>query len=173
MHCVPWTKLNTGTFFPFSQETALALQVLPDIVGCQRPAAWSQLFHHFHPKVPTKIFQYLGMYVIQFYLLSYFKKLSLSQTLCRGMVDGMNRKGFGRWGDLIADFVHINSRNHKKHRSQNVSAVIRSSNLPNITLPGFNLNKIDPLFRLIHKFAKETIRSSFMSVGKHEHLGSH
>ena len=57
----------------------------------------------------------------------------------------MNRKGFGRWCDLIAEFVHIKSRNHKKNfGSHYVSAVFRTANLPNITLPGFHLNPLAP-----------------------------
>jgi hypothetical protein len=115
--------------------------VLPDFAGCQRPVAWSLLFRHVHSKIHRKIFQCLGMYVIHFSPLFYSKKLSLSQTIWRWMVDEMNRSGFGRWCGLIAEFVHINSRNHEKFRPYYVSAVIRNTYLPNTILAGFSLMK--------------------------------
>jgi len=94
-HALCSVRIKHRNFFP-SQEDALVLQVLSDFAGCQRPAAWSLLFRHLHPKIHRKIFECLGTYVIHFSRLFYSKKLSQSQTIWRGVVDVMNRKGFGR-----------------------------------------------------------------------------
>jgi len=107
------------------------------------------------------------MYVTHFSVLFYFKKLSLYQTIWRGMVDVMNRKGFGRWCGLIAESVHIKSRNHEKFRPHYVSAVIRNTYRLNIILARFQLNKIERFLGAFTKMRKEIIRFSCMSVLTH------
>jgi hypothetical protein len=79
----------------------------------------------------------------------------------------MNRKGFGRWCGVIAEFVHITSRNHEKFRPNSVSAVIRNPYLPNTILAGFQLNKIDTFLGAFTKMRKEIIRFSCISVLTH------
>jgi hypothetical protein len=138
--------------------------VLPDFAGCQRPATWSLLFLYAHPKIYSEDFQCLGMYVTQFSVLFYFKKLSLYQNIWRGMVDVMNRKGFGRWCGLFAESVHIKSRNHETFCPHYVSAMIQNTYLLNIILVCFQLNKIETFLGAFTKMRKEIIRFLCMSV---------
>jgi hypothetical protein len=50
-----------STVFPVCrQETAHALQMLPDFSGSRRPPAWRLLLRNLHPEIHTEIFQRLG-----------------------------------------------------------------------------------------------------------------